>query len=100
VQNYYFTYCWPLSIKEKLIKCVSEQIVEVNNLTKEEISGLRVLRHQCILCLGTSFAYAFMHIRTLRVNEINTYLLTYSLTPWHYSPDGHKPPLIRFHSLI
>jgi hypothetical protein len=26
--------------------------------------------------------------------------LTYSLTPWHCSPDGHKPPLIRFHSLI
>jgi hypothetical protein len=24
---------------------------------------------------------------------------TYLLTPWHYSPDGHKPPLIRFHSL-
>jgi hypothetical protein len=24
----------------------------------------------------------------------------YLLTPWHYSPDGHKPPLIRFHSLI
>jgi hypothetical protein len=23
-----------------------------------------------------------------------------SLTPWHYSPDGRKPPLIRFHSLI
>jgi hypothetical protein len=21
-------------------------------------------------------------------------------TPWHYSPEGHKPPLIRFHSLI
>jgi hypothetical protein len=26
--------------------------------------------------------------------------LTHSLTPWHYSPDGRKPPLIRFHSLI
>jgi hypothetical protein len=26
--------------------------------------------------------------------------ITHSLTPWHYSPDGHKPPLIRFHSLI
>jgi hypothetical protein len=25
---------------------------------------------------------------------------THSLTPWHYSPDGRKPPLIRFHSLI
>jgi hypothetical protein len=24
----------------------------------------------------------------------------YLLTPWHYSPDGHKLPLIRFHSLI
>jgi hypothetical protein len=24
----------------------------------------------------------------------------HSLTPWHYSPDGRKPPLIRFHSLI
>jgi hypothetical protein len=23
-----------------------------------------------------------------------TYLLTYLLTPWHYGPDGHKPPLI------
>jgi hypothetical protein len=36
----------------------------------------------------------------------NTYLgrmcwvtCTYLLTPWHYSPDGHKPLLIRFHSL-
>jgi hypothetical protein len=28
------------------------------------------------------------------------WLITYLLTPWHYSPDGHKPPLIRFHSLI
>jgi hypothetical protein len=27
-------------------------------------------------------------------------LFTYLLTLWHYSPDGHKPPLIRFHSLI
>jgi hypothetical protein len=27
-------------------------------------------------------------------------VLTYLLTPWHYSPDGHKPPLIRFNSLI
>jgi choline dehydrogenase-like flavoprotein len=27
-------------------------------------------------------------------------LLTYLLTPWHYSPDGRKPPLIRLHSLI
>jgi hypothetical protein len=27
-------------------------------------------------------------------------LVTYLLIPWHYSPDGHKPPLIRFHSLI
>jgi hypothetical protein len=26
--------------------------------------------------------------------------LIYLLTPWHYSPDRHKPPLIRFHSLI
>jgi hypothetical protein len=26
--------------------------------------------------------------------------LTYSFTLWHYSPDGRKPPLIRFHSLI
>jgi hypothetical protein len=28
------------------------------------------------------------------------YTLIHTLTPWHYSPDGHKPPLIRFHSLI
>jgi hypothetical protein len=27
-------------------------------------------------------------------------LYPYLLTPWHYSPDGHKPLLIRFHSLI
>jgi hypothetical protein len=26
--------------------------------------------------------------------------LSLSLSPWHYSPDGRKPPLIRFHSLI
>jgi hypothetical protein len=26
--------------------------------------------------------------------------VSHSLTPWHYSPDGRKPPLIRFHSLI
>jgi hypothetical protein len=30
-------------------------------------------------------------------NDLSTSL---TLTPWHYSPDGRKPPLIRFHSLI
>jgi hypothetical protein len=33
--------------------------------------------------------YSFIYIHTL-----------YLLTPWLYSPDGHEPPLIRFHSLM
>jgi hypothetical protein len=32
--------------------------------------------------------------------SIRQQLLGYLLTPWRYSPNGHKPPLIRFHSLI
>jgi hypothetical protein len=28
-----------------------------------------------------------------------TQVSNYLLTPWHYSPDGQKPPFIRFHSL-
>jgi hypothetical protein len=30
--------------------------------------------------------------------KINLY--NSKLTPWQYSPDGHKPPLVRFHSQI
>jgi hypothetical protein len=32
--------------------------------------------------------------------EGRIHLDVHLLTPWHYSPDGHKPPLIRFHSLM
>jgi hypothetical protein len=31
---------------------------------------------------------------------MHAYLLTYLLTPWHYSPDGHKPSCMLMHTYI
>jgi hypothetical protein len=42
------------------------------------------------------------HLRTnlLKDEKCDLADAPYLLTPWHYSPDGHKPPLTWFHSLI
>jgi hypothetical protein len=51
------------------------------------------LQFECISFLCCFFG---LHTEYLKIGTVHYYLLT----PWHYSPDGHKPPLIRFHSLI
>jgi hypothetical protein len=57
---------------------------------KQDCPLQALYRHVCV-CLTWAL---FMHAYAL------TCLFTHSLTPWHYSPDRRKPPLIRFHSLI
>jgi hypothetical protein len=41
-----------------------------------------------------------MNVVPLKASRSFQIANSHSLTPWHYSPDGRKPPLIRFHSLI
>jgi hypothetical protein len=59
--------------------------------------------HFLFCCFIRSVVWAAWGLVPLRWFYSSTRLkwhFTYLLTPRHYSPDGHKPPLIRFHSLI
>jgi hypothetical protein len=54
------------------------------------------------ICFLISFGdtYNIDELPEPKVSNVHTLPHTYLLTPWHYSHDGHKPPLIRFHSLM
>jgi hypothetical protein len=66
--------------------------------------GNNEVRIECT-CKSCSFRIKLYECLGCDITKLDTLFLVFlqnihSLTPWHYSPDGHKPPLIRFHSLI
>jgi hypothetical protein len=111
VQSLLSSYPLSRNIKVKIYKTIILPVVlygcKTCSLTLRKQHRLKVFENRVLKrILGTKRVEVMGEWRKLHSGKLhNLYSspninTTTTTTPWHYSPDRHKPPLIRFHSLI